>query len=103
MANKKQERGEGDPEQGSLIGIVIIIIILGLGAYYLFSSRQDNPTVLTPEDMFSGYGASDASTTEAVLMYQSQSNSDELSDIEQDLNATDMQALEGDISDSSFQ
>lgn len=74
---------------GSMIGSIIVVIILIVGAIYLFSTRGEPRTD----------NGLPAGEDEAVGELQMQSDSDELEAIEADLEATDFGSLEAGVSD----
>lgn len=77
---------------GSIIGIIIIIVIIIIGGLYYWGSylnKQDLAS-LTPEEI-----ASQDDT--AVEQLQEQGTSDEIADIEADLNATDLEGLDAEL------
>jgi len=82
------ESPEKSKNVGAVIGVVIIIAILVVGAFYFWGKKIDeagNPeTILSEPD----------TTTESLL---NQSDSTEIPDIEADLNATDLDNLDAEL------
>lgn len=68
---------------GAIIGIIIILAIILLGALYFWNNNAEAPL-----------------DDEQVNALNTQSESDEISSIEADLNATDIQNLDGDMIDA---
>ena len=73
-----------DKPFGPLVGIVIIVIILILGGLYFWGQRTGDGVI------------SDQDTVVEAL--ETQSLSDEIVDIEADLDATDLESLDADLS-----
>jgi hypothetical protein len=79
------QRGGGENKSfGPLIGIVIIILILVLGGLYLWSNQSDLGSLSPNEDG-------------VIQALQEQGASDEVSAIEEDLSATDLESLDADL------
>ena len=72
--------------------IVILAIILGGGYYFFFAERGMMPGMMDNETMENGAQMT-ADADPAVEALKVQGTSDELSDIQADLNATDLAAL----------
>lgn len=77
-------------------GAVIVLVIVLLGAWFFM---QDEPTMetmppVTTETQNGDSAATGDPTTEALAQ---QGTSDEITDIEADLNATDLGAMEADL------
>jgi len=68
---------------GSIIGIIIIIILLALGAMYYFTDGIDQ---IQKNDSMSA--------EDEAMMLSEQSSSTNLADIEADVNATDLSGLD---------
>lgn len=75
---------------GSIIAIIVIVLILIAGGYYYFT------TGINPASPAGGDGAA---TEDAVAALNEQGTSDDLGDIEADLNATDLSGLDNAASD----
>ena len=80
---------------GPMLGIVIIVILLVLGGFYFWGTQikdrsQVQEVEITAEDI-----ANQEDTTLKNL--QSQSTSDEIDDIEADLDATDLENLDSEL------
>lgn len=71
---------------GSIIAIIVIVLILIAGGYYYFTTGI-NPAGLPA-------GGDGAATEDAVAALNEQGTSDDLGDIEADLNATDLSGLD---------
>lgn len=71
---------------GPVIGIIIIIILLGLGGVYYFTAGVDQ---------IQNDGTGSLSPEEEAAALLGQSASTDLSDIETDLEATDLSGLDG--------
>jgi uncharacterized protein HemX len=84
----KQER----TQYGAIAGIVIIVLILALGGYYIWATQIRNGSV-GPET------ENPADSDEALTELESQSNSDSLSTIEGDLEGTDIDAIDRDLAE----
>ncbi len=99
MDNQQEFNNSTPPTEGSkegkgpVVGIIIIIIILVIGAVYVFTNQLNAPVVddeMTAEEI---ENLPDEATDE-LLQY---SNSDELTDIERELMETDLDNLEADL------
>jgi len=80
---------------GPTVGTILIIIILIIGGLYIWGAKlsTETPTVddsVTGEDI----AAQQDETIEALV---NQSSSDEVSAIEEDLNATDLENLDAEL------
>lgn len=81
---------------GALIGTIIIIVILVVGGLYMWGKDLVNNGAISPAEVLQ---VSDTAT-EAL---KSQSTSTKASDIEADLNATDLSNLDKELNDISNQ
>lgn len=84
---------EGKKSVGPAMSIVIIVIILALGAYYFLKQvpvEEGLEALLTPAEMQADVNLSGLSA---------QGTSTELSDIQKDLDATDLSNLDAGLSD----
>jgi hypothetical protein len=93
MSNDNMMPEEDKKQTGSLIGIIIIILIIVIGGFYFWGQKLDEvsiePTaeeILAEEDVLS----------EAL---ETQGTSDELTDIEADLESTNLDDLDAELSD----
>lgn len=77
---------------GSIISIVVIVLVLALGAYY-FLRQVPTPASLTSDEI-------QADTTISAL--SEQGTSTDISDIQKDLDATDLSGIEAGLSDITF-
>lgn len=77
------EKGEGS--FGPLVAIIIIVIILILGGLYFWGQRADISEPIIPAD------------DTIVETLETQSTSDEIVDIDADLEATDLDNLDADL------
>ncbi len=75
---------ESEKSYGPIIGLVIIIIIIALGSVYFLGKRGET----TP-----------TSQQAALENIQTQSSSDEIADINTDLQATDFSDLDAELTD----
>lgn len=87
----------GTPQEeksvGALIGSIIIIVIIVIGGIYFWATQEKMMPLDTPTQMENMMG--DQSTN----MLLEQGTSDELSDIEKDLNATNLNNLDAELND----
>ena len=79
--------------RGAMIGSIIIIIVLILGGLYVWTKRETLPAPMPSEGMESAEDIMNLPDNDLTAL-TSQSNSDELSSIEKDLNETGLQNLE---------
>jgi hypothetical protein len=85
----KEEKGVG-----GIIGIIIIVIILIVAGVYLYANRPDQPlTPPTPPGTVPGETAPSSETLRV------QGSSDNLGDIEADLNSTNFDNMDGELND----
>ncbi len=93
MGNVMPKTNNEKKPVGPIIGIIIIVLVLTLGGFYFYGNQlnEKNGNV-TPEEILN---APDAS----VVSLEQQSPSDEISDIEADLNATDLNDLDKELQD----
>jgi hypothetical protein len=97
----------GDKSVGALIGSIIIVIILIIGGYYLWSTKVapvTEPTMMegTPVP---GSGANEMTAEEQALsqpdavlnQMAAVGSTDEVSDIEADLSATNMEGIDSEL------
>lgn len=78
---------------GPVIGVIIIVLVLTLGGFYFYGNQLNRGNGnMTPEEIIN---ASD----EATVNLEQQSASDEINDIEIDLNATDLNNLDKELQD----
>ncbi|KKT74896.1 MAG: hypothetical protein UX21_C0048G0004 [Microgenomates group bacterium GW2011_GWC2_45_8] len=75
---------------GPVIGAVIIILILVVGALYFWGAKLNKEANQTPEDILNA-------EDQTLNQLQTQSTSTEIGDIETDLNATDLNNLDADL------
>ena len=78
--NVNVSAGEGGGLSGPVIGVIVILAIIILGGLYFWSQRAGNDAVIDE--------------------INTQSGSDEASDIEADLNATDIENLDAELNAS---
>jgi len=71
---------------GPVIGTIIILAVIVLGGLYFWGQRADSKPAMTEEQV-----------QEQVNMIQEQSTSDAPTDIEADLNATDIDSLDSEL------
>lgn len=75
---------------GPVIGAVIIILILVVGALYFWGAKLNREANQTPEDILN-------TEDQTLNQLQTQSTSTEVGDIENDLNATVLDGLDTDL------
>jgi hypothetical protein len=83
---------------GPMIGIIIIVVLLAVGGFYYWGSKLvDNRASLTE----SGDSVSDVVPTNDTVVNDllDQDSSDTVESIEADLNDTDLNGLDGELSD----
>lgn len=78
---------------GAISGIVIIVVILALGGLYLWGKELNNQELATPESGVMNEAVVDSSTQ----ALETQGTSDNVSDIEADLNNTNLENLDADL------
>jgi len=76
---------------GATIGSVIVIVVLILGGFYLWSQKNANIEALLDEPL--------PESDETLTALQAQSTSDNIESIENDLNATDLENLDAELAD----
>ena len=76
---------------GPAVGIVIIIVLLIAGGYYFWQQRAATMKGGDAQDEVS------VDQDEARVALEAQGNSDELADIEQDLNATELDSIDEEL------
>ena len=83
---------EGDKKpMGPMVGIIIIIIVLILGGlYYWTTQTKEDGSSMTAEEII-------AEEDETLMMLEKQSTSDEVADIEADLEMTDLEGLDAEL------
>ena len=82
----------GEPEKksaGPVFGIVIIVVLLILAGFYFWGTLNDS---MSPEEI-------EAEADTALVSLETQSTSDEVSDIEADLDATSLDDLDKELED----
>jgi len=87
-----ESSGEGESSAGPIIGSVIIIIIIIIGGLYFWGQRltREARSDISGEEI-----RAEEDTVTASL--EVQSSSDEIADIEADLNLTDLENLDADL------
>ena len=78
---------------GAISGIVIIVVILALGGLYLWGKELNNQEPATSESNVMNEATVDSSTQ----ALETQGTSDNISDIEADLNNTNLENLDADL------
>lgn len=78
---------------GAISGIVIIVVILALGGLYLWGKELNNQEPATSENGVMNEAVVDSSTQ----ALETQGTSDNVSDIEADLNNTNLENLDADL------
>lgn len=79
---------------GAISGIVIIVVILALGGLYLWGKELNNQKPATSESAVVNNETAVDSSTQAL---EAQGTSDNISDIEADLNNTNLENLDADL------
>lgn len=90
---------------GALIGIVIIVLILIAGALYAFMNSKNSPPepATMNQDQAMMVKPSLESTTDATISaLSSQGGSTDLTDIQKDLNTTDLSGLDAGLEDATL-
>ena len=97
---ESQPMGQGDGEptsaeggkkpMGPIVGVVIIVIVLIFGGLYFWGSQLSEEKEMTAEEIA-------AQEDTMLIKLQEQSASDEIADIEADLNATDLEGLDAEL------
>jgi len=88
MKNNKQVRQAGN---GAIIAIVIVLLLLLVGGYYVWKTREQMvPANSETSDMIEQEIPSDESLNDQEAQLQSQSTSDALDSIDQDLKTTSL-------------
>ena len=82
---------EHESKVGPIVGIIIVIIVLVIGALYFWGERLNKTESDSSQSISAEVG------DPAVGALEKQSTSDELSSIEQDLNATAIDGLDADF------
>ena len=81
---------------GAIVGIIIIVIVIVAGAFYVWSQHAFSPE-LSEEELESAALASEANTKAQIEAMQSVNTSTEITDIEADINNTDLGAVLNDL------
>jgi len=92
--------GGGKKSMGAIFGVIVIIVLLVFAGFYFWGSQLNKALVveettvdeMTPEEIA-------AQPNPTLDNLQSQSTSDELTDIEADLGATELNGLDQELSD----
>lgn len=92
MEKNMEEINSGGDSNGPVVGSIIIIIIIIVGGLYFWSkvSKPSDDDNMTPEEIL---GAED----ENLNKLRDQSSSDEIIDIEADLNSSNFTGLDNEI------
>lgn len=90
--NMGEQVSEEKKPIGSIISIIVIVLVLALGAYY-FLRQVPAPASLTSDEI-------QVDTTISAL--SEQGTSTDISDIQKDLNATDLSGIEAGLGDITF-
>ena len=94
--NTPQESQPGKPEEGEkkpmgpIVGVIIIVIVLVFGGIYFWGAKISKESAITAEEIT-------AQEDPALIKLQEQSTSDEIADIEADLDATDLEGLDAEL------
>ncbi|HEY4495758.1 MAG TPA: hypothetical protein VJC04_00135 [Candidatus Paceibacterota bacterium] len=89
MEPNTNQTSENKPA-GPIIGVVIIILILVVGALYFWGAKLNKEANQTPENILSA-------EDQTLNQLQTQSTSTEVTDINADLNATVLDGLDADL------
>jgi len=97
---ESQPTGQGDGEptpaeggkkpMGPIVGVVIIVIVLIFGGLYFWGAKVSKEKTMTAEEIT-------AQEDVMLIKLKEQSESDEIADIEADLNATDLEGLDAEL------
>ena len=82
-----------EKSSGPLVGIVIIVVLFIIGGYYYWTTQVDRGSTQTQESVIS------PETASIIESLQTQGTTDEISDIEDDLNSTDLENLDAELDD----
>lgn len=80
---------------GPIIGIAIIVVIMIFGGLYYWGAQISKQNKVKQENLTAEQIGSQ--TDNAALQLQAQSQSDEIADIETDLNTTDLENLDQEL------
>ena len=75
---------------GATVSVIIIVLVLALGGYYFLKQIPTSSDVLTPAE---------TQADSAISSLSTQGTSTDLSDIQKDLDATDLSGLDAGLSD----
>ena len=84
-----------ESKAGPIIGIVIVVIVLIIGALYFWGQRLNREVPVTPSSDTSAL--QEEQSDPSVTALNSQSSSDDYASIESDLNATNVDGLSSDF------
>ena len=77
---------------GSVVGVVVIVLVLVLGGLYFWGQQLNTKGAMTPDEI---RNTADAS----IANFQQQSTSDDISSIQADVDATNLDNLDKEIQD----
>jgi uncharacterized protein with FMN-binding domain len=85
---------DGGNHKGSLIGSIIVVVLLIIGAFYFWSNRTPAPVTPATETTETAPAPMTDPSTEAL---NQQSANDDLTSLEADVNATDLSGLDAEM------
>ena len=91
--NVTKEEASPEKSSGPLVGIIIVVVLLIIGGYYYWTTQVDRGDTQTQESAIS------PETASIIESLQTQGTTDEISDIEDDLNSTDLENLDAELDD----
>lgn len=94
----------GESKIGPIIGIIIVVIVLIIGALYFWGQKLNNQTTEVKTETVStteNAVVADEETDATVANLKAQSNSDDLTSISNDLNATVITSVDADLQKAS--
>jgi len=93
MKSPKHDSRHDAGSSGALVGTAVILILIIIGGFYLWTTKV--PEVQEADQLPTIQSGGE---TEAIInQLETQGTSDEISDIEADLNATDLESLDSEL------
>lgn len=96
MGNMGGMGGGEEKSTGALIGSIIVIVILIIGGLYLWNSKMQEQRMMEDGTMMDK-GDTMMMEDTATADLEAQGTSDEVSDIEADLNTTNLEGLDAEM------
>lgn len=94
------EQGEAKGSTGIITSVIVIVLVLGFGAYYFL--KQVPATTETPTTGTTTTDASKTAVDPTVSALSTQGTSTNINDIQKDLNATDLSNVGSGVSNVSL-